>query len=210
MIAEGLGVNYGLIFGHYNYGDALGMKIYGVPWLIGANWSILTLCCGAIATDLTEAFFSRVLLGVGLMLLLDFVIEPIAPILDFWEFDNGIAPMQNYLGWFAIALPLHFLYQKLNVQIKGNFTTIYIYYRLYFSRYFCYNLTHCKMRFSFIVFFLLSVACGSSTTDEDQKTNAIDPIPLNLGSVSVYQLTKHPYQILFFFRLKHFLNTIKK
>lgn len=122
MIAEGLGVNYGLIFGHYNYGDALGMKIYGVPWLIGANWSILTLCCGAIATDLTEAFFSRVLLGVGLMLLLDFVIEPIAPILDFWEFDNGIAPMQNYLGWFAIALPLHFLYQKLNVQIKGNFT----------------------------------------------------------------------------------------
>ena len=50
------------------------------------------------------------------------------------------------------------------------------------------------MRFSFIVFFLLSVACGSSTTDEDQKkTNVpVDPIPLNLGSVSVYQLTKHP------------------
>ena len=43
MIAEGLGVNYGLIFGHYNYGDALGMKIYGVPWLIGANWSIFNI-----------------------------------------------------------------------------------------------------------------------------------------------------------------------
>ena len=121
MIAEGLGVNYGLIFGHYDYGDALGMKIYGVP----VNWCQLVdfnIMLWAIATDLTDAFFSRVLLGVGLMLLLDFVIEPIAPILDFWEFDNGIAPMQNYLGWFAIALPLHFLYQKLNVQIKGNFT----------------------------------------------------------------------------------------
>ena len=67
MIAEGLGVNYGLIFGHYNYGDALGMKFYGVPWLIGANWSILTLCCGAIATDLTEAFFSRVFICYGIL-----------------------------------------------------------------------------------------------------------------------------------------------
>ena len=50
------------------------------------------------------------------------------------------------------------------------------------------------MRFSFFVFFLLCIACGSSTTDEDQKkTNeAVDLIPLKLVSVSVYQLTKHP------------------
>ena len=122
MIAEGLGVNYGLIFGQYIYGDALGWKVAGVPWLIGVNWSILTLCCGAIAANLADAFISRVLLGVGLMLLLDFVIEPIAPILDFWTFDGGIAPLQNYVGWFAVALPLHFLYQYMQVQIKGTFT----------------------------------------------------------------------------------------
>ena len=106
----------------YIYGDALGWKVAGVPWLIGVNWSILTLCCGAIAANLAEAFISRVFLGVGLMLLLDFVIEPIAPILDFWTFEGGIAPLQNYVGWFAVALPLHFLYQYMKVQIKGTFT----------------------------------------------------------------------------------------
>ena len=119
-VAEGLGVNYGLIFGQYIYGDALGWKVAGVPWLIGVNWSILTLCCGAIAANLADAFISRVFLGVGLMLLLDFVIEPIAPILDFWTFDGGIAPLQNYVGWFAVPYAA-FLYQYM-VQIKGTFT----------------------------------------------------------------------------------------
>lgn len=122
MVAEALGVNYGLIFGHYQYGEALGWKIAGVPFLIGVNWAILVICCGAIAADLAGNFFTKVLLGVGLMLLLDFVIEPIAPILDFWEFTDGVAPAQNYIGWFAVALPLHFLYQGLKIELKGNFT----------------------------------------------------------------------------------------
>ena len=37
MIAEILGVNYGLIFGKYDYGDNLGLKLLGVPLLIGLN-----------------------------------------------------------------------------------------------------------------------------------------------------------------------------
>ena len=62
------------------------------------------------------------------------------------------------------------------------------------------------MRFSFIVFFLLSVACGSSTTDEDQKkTNVpVDPIPLNLGQFQLYQLTKHPVSDSLLLPLKAF------
>lgn len=122
MVAEGLGVKYGLIFGHYEYGEALGPKIAGVPWLIGVNWAILVICCGAIAKNLAEHLVARILLGVGLMLLLDLVIEPIAPILDFWVFTDGIAPIQNYVGWFAIALPLHILYHLLKITIKGTFT----------------------------------------------------------------------------------------
>ncbi len=91
MVAEGLGVNYGVIFGQYVYGDVLGWKVAGVPWLIGVNWAILTICCAAIAANLAEHIISRIFLGVGLMLLLDAVIEPIAPILDFWEF-SGVLP----------------------------------------------------------------------------------------------------------------------
>ncbi|MGB0280492.1 MAG: carotenoid biosynthesis protein, partial [Flavobacteriaceae bacterium] len=35
MAVELLGVNYGLIFGQYVYGDNLGVKVGGVPLLIG-------------------------------------------------------------------------------------------------------------------------------------------------------------------------------
>ena len=43
MIAEILGVNYGYIFGEYTYLDNLGMKIMGVPLMIGIQWVILSL-----------------------------------------------------------------------------------------------------------------------------------------------------------------------
>ena len=122
MVAEGLGVNYGLIFGSYSYGDALGWKIWGVPWLIGVNWAILVICTAAIADHLQEQLWMKILLGVGLMLLLDAVIEPIAPILDFWTFEGGTAPSQNYLGWFLVALPLHVFYHLFKVKLEGTFT----------------------------------------------------------------------------------------
>ena len=122
MLAEILGVNYGLIFGHYQYGEALGPKLMGVPWLIGANWCILVVCSGTIAQELFDTVWARVLTGVGLMLLLDVLIEPIAPVLDFWEFNTGVAPLQNYLGWFCVALPLHVFFQMQGIKIKGWFT----------------------------------------------------------------------------------------
>ncbi len=122
MVAEALGVNYGIIFGQYTYGDALGWKIVGVPWLIGVNWAILTICCAAIAANLAGHILSKIFLGIGLMLLLDAVIEPIAPLLDFWEFIGGLAPAQNYIGWFLTALPLHLFYHLFKVEIKGTFT----------------------------------------------------------------------------------------
>lgn len=134
LIAEAIGVNFGYIFGHYAYGEALGPKIAGVPWLIGINWAVLTICCGAIATHMVNAFLPRLLLGVGLMLFLDVVIEPIAPILDFWEFSGGEAPMQNYYGWFIIALPLQFLYQQLKITLEETFTHhLYLLQLLFFT-----------------------------------------------------------------------------
>ena len=49
MLAEIIGVNKGLIFGEYSYGDALGIKVFGVPILIGINWCILVFITGFIS-----------------------------------------------------------------------------------------------------------------------------------------------------------------
>jgi putative membrane protein len=122
MFTEILGVNYGLIFGTYFYGEALGPKLLGVPILIGYNWAMVLIITASIAQKINKNFYTRIFLGVTLMLFLDLLIEPVAPDLDFWIFDSGIAPIQNYLGWVFVSFLLHFIYQKLKIKKNNNFS----------------------------------------------------------------------------------------
>ena len=121
MIAEIIGVNKGFIFGEYSYGNALGTKVFGVPILIGINWCILVFITGYIADTFSHNFWQKILLGIFLMISLDLVMEPVAPVLDFWTFKSGLASFQNYLGWSLVSFPLHILYQKLSPKISGPF-----------------------------------------------------------------------------------------
>ena len=121
MITEILGVQYGWIFGDYQYGNKLGTKLMGVPLLIGVNWALLTVITGVIAEQFYSNKFMRVLIGVGLMVFLDLLMEPLAPVLDFWIFDGEEAPLQNYLGWAAVAIFLQFGYYFLKVRVNGSF-----------------------------------------------------------------------------------------
>ena len=112
MIAEILGVQYGLIFGNYQYGNNLGLKLLGVPILIGFNWVVLTVICGSISSKIfKKSKILSVILGITLMLLIDITLEPIAPVLDYWEFSGSKAPLQNYIGWGITSLITQTLYQ---------------------------------------------------------------------------------------------------
>ena len=112
MGVELLGVNYGLIFGQYVYGNNLGVKLGGVPLLIGANWVMLTFVTGAVgAVFFKRSAFWAAVLGALLMVLLDLVIEPVAPKFDYWEFAEVTAPLSNYIGWFLVAFPIQWIYQ---------------------------------------------------------------------------------------------------
>ncbi len=112
MLTEYLGVNYGLIFGNYEYGDNLGFKMYGVPLMIGVNWAILTYCTAAMARAIHKSIIISSLLGAISMVFLDVIMEVSAPRFDFWEFDEGVVPLQNYVGWFFTAFLVHLLLQK--------------------------------------------------------------------------------------------------
>lgn len=121
MLAEILGVRYGLLFGEYTYGSVLGIQLMEVPLLIGINWCILVFITGSIAQFFTDSFWIKSLIGVGLMLSLDLVIEPVAPVLDFWTFADGIASFHNYVGWTLVALPLQMLFHKWNIKVDGTY-----------------------------------------------------------------------------------------
>ena len=124
MICEILGVNYGYIFGDYVYLDNLGTKVFGVPILIGINWIILTFITGSISSYIFKKNLKfSVLTGAIFMILLDLIIEPVAPLLGFWIFDLPSVPLQNYLGWFLIGLATQFVYQKFVVNKEMPFST---------------------------------------------------------------------------------------
>jgi len=139
IFVEWLGVNFSLLFGAYQYGNNLGTKVGGVPILIGVNWAILVLISGQIANKIHVSRWFKILIGASLMVILDFFMEVPAPHFDFWMFEGGIAPLRNYIAWFAIAALLHLVYQLLKIQ--GNFKLsfhLYICQLIFFAFFYAY------------------------------------------------------------------------
>ena len=120
FILEVIGVKTGLIFGEYNYGSTLGIKLFEVPLIIGFNWVFVILGSISIARLISNNFFLSAIISAFIALIFDLILEPIAVKLDYWTWAEGIIPIQNYLAWFAIALisALGFSYLKVKVTSK--------------------------------------------------------------------------------------------
>ena len=119
FLIEVIGVNTGYVFGRYYYGQSFGYHLFSVPLLIGLNWGVLlysTLQLSNFNNPLIKSFF-----GAFLMVLLDFFIEQNAPLYDFWYWNDGFIPLQNYIAWFLISLVLNLIFQKKLTQ-SSNFT----------------------------------------------------------------------------------------
>jgi putative membrane protein len=118
-LVELAGIESGLIFGQYTYGDTLGYKLYGVPVIMGLNWFLLVYSCGMVANIFRYGVFIKSTIGAMLMVIIDVSLEPVAVSLDFWTWQSGIIPLQNYVSWFIVSFILHIYFQKLE-QKKFN------------------------------------------------------------------------------------------
>lgn len=116
---EVIGVQTEAIFGTYKYGKTLGFKVLDVPLLIGINWIMIAFIINYfistyfsffIFTSKITLFFKSVFSAI-LMVMIDYLIEPVAIIHDFWSWKGNTIPLQNYIGWFCVALPLCMLFQ---------------------------------------------------------------------------------------------------
>ncbi|REE05902.1 carotenoid biosynthesis protein [Marinoscillum furvescens] len=114
MIVEIVGVQTSFPFGEYSYGAVLGWKVLGVPLLIGINWFMLAYTLGDLAGRTTYPPFIKALLGGAGMALLDFLIEPVAIHLHYWNWASTTVPIQNYLAWFIIGFTLQIPLQSTN------------------------------------------------------------------------------------------------
>ncbi len=102
-LIELAGILTGLIFGEYAYGDGLGIKLFDVPLMIGVNWSVLVFASAALVDKIKIRIWMKAALAATMMVLYDFLLEPVAIRFDFWTWSGTDVPVQNYIAWWIIA-----------------------------------------------------------------------------------------------------------
>jgi putative membrane protein len=120
FLVEVVGVKTGILFGAYQYGETLGLKLMHTPLLIGVNWLMLIYCATYIAGKYVEPLYYRSIVAATLMVVYDFALEPAAIRLDMWSWSGGAVPLQNYLAWFIIAFGLSYLAGRLHLVPRQN------------------------------------------------------------------------------------------
>jgi len=136
--AEALGVNFGLVFGHYYYTPMLGVQLFGVPLLAALAWEPIVyaaFCMTELILQLVglqarqhPGWPSMIWMAVAGALATtawDMMIDPIAVSQGWWVWAeggpyvpyvaNGV-PIQNFLGWLGVAFVIHLLYRRLANQ----------------------------------------------------------------------------------------------
>jgi len=132
------GANIVLIFGHYTYGNVLGIKFLGVPLIIGINWFIVMYCAG-VATQFYENSMLKRIAAKGLTIqtnvqkisfvidasllavFFDWIMEPVAGKLGFWQWEGGHIPFYNYVCWLVISALLLALFRRLPFNKRNIF-----------------------------------------------------------------------------------------
>jgi uncharacterized membrane protein len=102
-LVECLGVHSGFPFGNYGYGSVLGPKLWAVPPVIGVNWLLLTGISAEMSKHLLLPRWIQACFAGALMTFLDWMIEPVAIRLGFWDWFGQQPPIQNYLSWWVIG-----------------------------------------------------------------------------------------------------------
>lgn len=103
MIVEIIGVNSGLIFGNYSYGPLLGLKIFGVPLLIGITWLLVTVSAWQIVSYSNLGKFAKIIVASGLVVMFDLVLEQFATAYGLWAWQDAVIPLKNYITWFVVG-----------------------------------------------------------------------------------------------------------
>jgi putative membrane protein len=130
---EYIGVHTGVLFGNYEYGAALGPKIGNIPIIIGVNWFCIVVASSALLYSLKINIVIKSILAGALCTGMDYLIEPVAIKLDFWDWENGIIPLWNYACWFGFSIVFSFVYFSLAKARNKPAQSLYFIWILFFS-----------------------------------------------------------------------------
>ena len=117
---EVFGVNTGLIFGNYKYGETLGIKPLETPLIMGLNWILMIYLTASIIEKYKIPVLLKILVSSTIMVGYDLVLEQVAPKMDMWSWQNSSVPLQNYIAWFTIAVIFHGLLKISKIETENK------------------------------------------------------------------------------------------
>ena len=130
MTTEMIGVNTGLLFGNYSYGEIFGRKLFGVPVLIGINWFCIVYASYVIAVAFRRKRSGGkamvALLTASIATAFDWIMEPVAMKLGFWNWSNGQIPLFNYASWFVISFAVSIAFGYLKIEANNKFAPYFL------------------------------------------------------------------------------------
>ena len=130
MTTEMIGVNTGLLFGDYAYGEVFGRKLFGVPVLIGINWFCIVYASHVVAKKFNNTTIkgklSVALLAASIATAFDWIMEPVAMKLGFWNWSDGTIPLFNYVSWFVISFAVSIAFGYLKIQANNKFAPYFL------------------------------------------------------------------------------------
>ncbi|AMR30341.1 hypothetical protein A0256_02370 [Mucilaginibacter sp. PAMC 26640] len=110
---EWIGVHKNWIFGVYDYGSTLGLKIFDIPLTIGINWFLLIYAAGiTMQRSRLKGILPRIAVGGLMLVALDLLIEPVATRFDYWHWAGNTIPFKNYYCWFLVSVAMLFVFEK--------------------------------------------------------------------------------------------------
>jgi putative membrane protein len=144
LLVEIIGVQTGVLFGAYAYGDILGVKLAGVPLILGALWWMSLLGFGYWSDRILERWLKvknkalnlivRAFVAASLMTALDGLIEPVAIRAGWWAWEAVDVPWSNYATWWIVAFAFHLLPQKMGKNIgAGLLVAIFVLFFLFLN-----------------------------------------------------------------------------
>ncbi|GAA1338717.1 hypothetical protein GCM10009611_06570 [Arthrobacter roseus] len=107
-LIEGFGTVTGVPYGNFEYGTALGPKVFGiVPYLLPLSYVPLVIgSVGMFAANSRR--LHRILWATLFLVMVDGVLDPGAAMLGFWTWPGGGVyygiPLSNYVGWLISGL----------------------------------------------------------------------------------------------------------
>jgi bisanhydrobacterioruberin hydratase len=123
LTIEIAGVATGKIFGYYDYGHTLGLKVLDTPMLIGVNWLTLVYMVWVLLSDFKIPRILIMILGPVIMVIYDLVLEPVAIWTDMWTW-GGEVPLKNYIAWFVISFVFFLLIGYITPGIRNKIAPV--------------------------------------------------------------------------------------